>query len=76
MRKKYTIELSFYSSRTLTAKEQLELIQNVTLQIEEPITRGGGGDIGPTDAAYSTDTVKCVISSTITYLDSCDEGGH
>jgi hypothetical protein len=53
MRKKYTVELSFYASRTLTAKEQLELVQNVTLQVEEPITRGGRGDIGPTDAAYS-----------------------
>lgn len=76
MRKKYTVELSFYASRTLTAKEQLEIVQNVTLQVEEPITRGGRGDIGPTDATYSTDTIKCQIGSTITYLDECDEGGE
>ena len=76
MRKKYTVELSFYACRTLTAKEQLELVQNVTLQVEEPITRGGRGDLGSIDAAYSTDTVKCGISSTITYLDGCDEGGR
>jgi len=74
MRKKYTVELSFYACRTLTAKEQLEIVQNVTLQVEEPITRGGRGDTGPTDATYSTDTVQCGISSTITYLDECDEG--
>lgn len=76
MRKKYTIELSFYACRTLTAKEQLELVQNVTLQVEEPITRGGRGDLGSIDAAYKTDTVKCGISSTITYLDGCDDGGR
>ena len=57
MRKKYTVELSFYANRTLTAREQLELVQNVTLQVEEPITRGGKGDLGSIDAAYKTDTV-------------------
>ena len=76
MRKKYTVELSFYANRTLTAREQLELVQNVTLQVEEPITRGGKGDLGSIDAAYKTDTVKCGISSTITYLDGCDDGGR